>query len=86
MTKSKGFSDEVSRMAHASVMERKFQGCFKKVSGVFQGRLKGVFSVFQGYFKEVLMKIQGHFRAVLMKFSWCFKKISRGLQKVFSVF
>ena len=28
--KSKGFSDEVSRMAHASFMERKFQGVFQE--------------------------------------------------------
>ena len=40
---------------------------------------------FQGFFKEILRMIQGRFRAVQMKFPWCFKKVSRVLQKVFGV-
>ena len=34
--KSNGCFNEVSRMFHASFMDREFQVCFKKVSGVFQ--------------------------------------------------
>ena len=29
--------NELSRMFHASFMDRKFQGCFKKVLGCFEG-------------------------------------------------
>ena len=49
-----GSLKDVSMMLHASFMKRKFQGCFKKVSGVFQGCCEGVLSEFQMYFKEVL--------------------------------
>ena len=34
-----GCFNEVSRILHASFMDKKFQGCFKKVSVVFQGCL-----------------------------------------------
>ena len=62
--KSNGCFNEVSRMFHASFMDRKFQGCFKKVSRVLQGCFEGVLRKFQGCFKEVLRMIQGSFRAV----------------------
>ena len=62
--KSKGCFIKVSRMFHASFMDRKFQLCFKKVSGVFQGCFEGVLREFEGVFQEVLRMIQGHFRAV----------------------
>ena len=47
--KFKGGFNEILRMFqlfHASFKKRKFQGCFKKVSGVFQGRLKGILREF----------------------------------------
>ena len=75
LRKSNGCFNEVSRMSHASFMDRKFQGCFKKVSGVLRE--------FEGFFKEVLRMIQGRFRAVKMKFPWCHKKVSRVLQGCF---
>ena len=34
--KFKACFNEVLRMFHASFKDRKFQGCFKKVSGIFQ--------------------------------------------------
>ena len=61
--KSKGCFIEVSRMFHASFMDRKFQGCFNKVSGVIQGCFEGVFREFQGHSKEVLRMLQESFRA-----------------------
>ena len=42
--KSNGCFNEVSRMFHASFVDRKFQGCFKK----FQESFKGVFKEFEG--------------------------------------
>ena len=39
---SKCYFNEVSRMSHASFKDRKFQGCFKKISGMVQEILKGV--------------------------------------------
>ena len=62
--KSNGCVNEVSRMFHASFMDRKFQGCFKKVSGVFQGYFEEVLRKFHGIFKEVLKMIRESFRAV----------------------
>ena len=49
--------DEVLRMFNACFMDRKFQGCFKTVSGLFQGCFEEVLREFQGYFKEVLRMI-----------------------------
>ena len=63
LRKSKGCFIEVSRMLQAIVMGRKFQGCFKKASGVFQGCFEGVLKKL-GFFKEVLWMIQGRFRGV----------------------
>ena len=54
--KSNGCFNEVSIMFHESFMDRKFQGCFKKVSGVFQGCLKGVLWELGGCFKGVSNK------------------------------
>ena len=45
--KSNECFNEVSRMFHASFIDRKFQGCFKKVSRVLQGCFEGVSIVFQ---------------------------------------
>ena len=56
--KSNGCFNEVTRMLHASFLDRKFQGCFKKVSGVFQGGFEGVLKEFQGVFKEIIRMIQ----------------------------
>ena len=61
--KSNGCFNDGSRMFHVSFMHRKFQGCFKTVSGVFQGCFEEVLREFQGIFKEVLRMIQS-FRAV----------------------
>ena len=62
--KSNGCFNEVSRMFHPSFMYRKFQLCFKKVSGLLQGCFEGVLREFQLCFKEVLRMIQGSFSAV----------------------
>ena len=50
--KSNGRFNEVSRMFHASFMDRKFQLCFKKVSGVLQGCFEGVSIGFQRSSKD----------------------------------
>ena len=71
------------RMFYASLMDRRFQGCFKKVSGVFQGCFEELLREFRGIFKEVLRIIQESFRAVLINFPRCFKNVSKGLQKSF---
>ena len=44
----------VSMKYQGSFMDRKFQLCFKKVSGVLQGCFEGVLREFQLCFKEVL--------------------------------
>ena len=62
--KSNGCFNEVSRMFHASFMDRKFQGCFKKVLRVLQGCFEEVLREFQECFKKVLRKIQGSFRPI----------------------
>ena len=41
--KSKGFSDEVSRMAHAGFMERKFQGVFQESFRCLSRMIEGCF-------------------------------------------
>ena len=46
LRKLKGRFHQVSRMFHARFIDKMFQGCFKKVSGVFQGRFKGVLREF----------------------------------------
>ena len=77
--KSKRCFIEVSRIFHACFMNSKFQGSFKKFSGLFQWCFEfwGSLREFQGYFREVLRMIQGSFRDVYMKY---FKTVSSVLQ------
>ena len=56
--KSNRCFNEISRMFHASFMDRKFQGCFKKVSRVLQGCFKGVSRVFQRSSEDDSRKFQ----------------------------
>ena len=56
--------NEVSWMFHASFMDGKFQGCFKKVLGVLQGSFEEVLRELRECFKKVLRMIQGSFRPV----------------------
>ena len=63
----------------------KYQGCFMQVSwiGSFNGVSRKFQKSFKGVLREFLEIIQGSFRAVQMQFPWCFKKVSRVLQKCF---
>ena len=56
-------------------MSRKFQVCFKKVSGVFQGILKGVSRVVKGYFQEVQKVFQESIKGVSRKCQLCLKEV-----------
>ena len=78
--------NEVPRVFHATVMDRKFQGCFKKVSGVLQGR------VFQGHFIKfwgdsrkfwICLDEFSIIKGVAQKFSVCLRKIE-GFSEVIS--
>ena len=60
--KSNGCFNEVSRMFHASFMDRKFQWYFKKFFGVLQGSFEEVLRELQECFKKDLRMIQGSFR------------------------
>ena len=68
--KSNGCFNEVSRMFHESLMDRKFQGRLKKISRVLQ---EGDLREFQECFKKFLV----------WKFKGCVERISRLFQETF---
>ena len=67
--KSNGCFNEVSRMFHASFMDRKFQGSFKKVSRVLQG-------CFERVLREFLSVFQRSAKDDSRKFLSCFDEVS----------
>ena len=64
----------VSLKYHESIIDKKFQGCFKKVSSGCQRCLKEVQWVFQRFFKEVSRLFQENLKGTLKKMEGCFNE------------